>query len=148
MEREVVRIVTPGTITDEALLEERRERTGLSSMKLGFNGVQGFFIEINRSQAERSPKEYLLNAVLGTRRRLADPLGQVIHRDFLPLLVRHRLLERDDPQIVDARTGGANIELEPRFEKGIVQAGVGKPCLVRHIDLALLDGVPMPVENI
>ena len=57
MEREVVRIVTPGTITDEALLEERRERTGLSSMKLGFNGVQGFFIEINRSQAERAPKE-------------------------------------------------------------------------------------------
>ena len=40
-------------------LERReRERTGLSSLKLGFNRVQGFYIEINRSQAEAVPKDY------------------------------------------------------------------------------------------
>ena len=35
MEREVVRIVTPGTITDEALLEERRENLIASVCRLG-----------------------------------------------------------------------------------------------------------------
>ena len=38
-------------------LERReRERTGLSSLKLGFNRVQGFYIEVNRSQAARVPR--------------------------------------------------------------------------------------------
>jgi DNA mismatch repair protein MutS len=50
-----------GSNTEQFLLElERRERarTGLSSLKLGFNRVQGFYIEINRSQAQEVPKDY------------------------------------------------------------------------------------------
>jgi DNA mismatch repair protein MutS len=47
--------------TEQFLLDlerRERERTGLSSLKLGFNRVQGFYIEINRSQAEAVPKDY------------------------------------------------------------------------------------------
>jgi DNA mismatch repair protein MutS len=41
-------------------LEQReRQRTGLSSLKLGFNRVQGFYIEVGRSQAERVPADYV-----------------------------------------------------------------------------------------
>jgi DNA mismatch repair protein MutS len=41
-------------------LERReRERTGLPGLKLGYNRVQGFFIEIARRDAERVPKDYL-----------------------------------------------------------------------------------------
>jgi DNA mismatch repair protein MutS len=50
------------THTDEFLLElERRERdrTGIAGLKLGFNRVQGFFIEISRRDAERVPKDYV-----------------------------------------------------------------------------------------
>jgi DNA mismatch repair protein MutS len=50
------------THTDEFLLElerRERERTGLTSLKLGYNRVQGFFIEIARRDAERVPKEYV-----------------------------------------------------------------------------------------
>ena len=50
------------THTDEFLLElERRERdrTGIAGLKLGFNRVQGFFIEITRKDAERVPKDYI-----------------------------------------------------------------------------------------
>src|SRR6202007_2632313 len=50
------------THTDEFLLElerRERERTGLATLKLGYNRVQGFFIEIPRRDAERVPKDYV-----------------------------------------------------------------------------------------
>jgi DNA mismatch repair protein MutS len=50
------------THTDEFLLElERRERarTGIAGLKLGYNRVSGFFIEIMRKDAERVPKDYI-----------------------------------------------------------------------------------------
>jgi DNA mismatch repair protein MutS len=50
------------THTDEFLLEleqRERERSGLASLKLGYNRVQGFFIEVARRDAERVPKDYL-----------------------------------------------------------------------------------------
>jgi DNA mismatch repair protein MutS len=50
------------THTDEFLLEleqRERERTGLAGLKLGYNRVQGFFIEVARRDAERVPKEYI-----------------------------------------------------------------------------------------
>ena len=41
-------------------LERReKERSGLSSLKLGYNRVQGFFIEVNRSQADGVPADYI-----------------------------------------------------------------------------------------
>ncbi len=50
------------THTQEFLLElERREqeRSGIAGLKLGFNRVQGFFIEVSRRDAERVPKDYV-----------------------------------------------------------------------------------------
>ena len=50
-----------GSNTEQFLLDlerRERERTGLSSLKLGFNRVQGFYIEVNRSQADGVPKHY------------------------------------------------------------------------------------------
>ena len=50
------------THTDEFLLElerRERERTGIAGLKLGYNRVSGFFIEITRKDAERVPKDYL-----------------------------------------------------------------------------------------
>jgi DNA mismatch repair protein MutS len=48
--------------TDEFLLDlerRERERTGLAALKLGYNRVQGFFIEVARRDAERVPKDYI-----------------------------------------------------------------------------------------
>jgi DNA mismatch repair protein MutS len=50
------------THTDEFLLDlerRERERTGLTGLKLGYNRVQGFFIELSRRDAERVPKDYI-----------------------------------------------------------------------------------------
>jgi DNA mismatch repair protein MutS len=65
-----------GSNTEQFLLDleaRERERTGLSSLKLGFNRVQGFFIEVNRSQAERVPAEYLRRQTVKSAERFITP---------------------------------------------------------------------------
>ena len=50
------------THTDEFLLDlerRERERTGLSGLRLGYNRVQGFYIEVARRDAERVPRDYI-----------------------------------------------------------------------------------------
>jgi DNA mismatch repair protein MutS len=50
------------THTDEFLLElerRERERTALASLRVGYNRVQGFYIEVPRRDAERVPKDYI-----------------------------------------------------------------------------------------
>ena len=62
--------------TEQFLLElerRERERTGLSSLKLGFNRVQGFFIEVNRSQADRVPADYLRRQTVKSAERFITP---------------------------------------------------------------------------
>ncbi len=55
-------------------LERReRERSGLSSLKLGFNRVQGFFIEVSRAQADLVPKEYLRRQTVKSAERFITP---------------------------------------------------------------------------
>ncbi|MEY2625953.1 MAG: hypothetical protein RL412_1728 [Pseudomonadota bacterium] len=64
------------TDTDAFLLEletRERERTGLSQLKLGYNRVQGFFIEIPRSQAENVPTEYLRRQTVKNAERFITP---------------------------------------------------------------------------
>jgi DNA mismatch repair protein MutS len=51
-----------GTHTEQFLLQlerRERERTGLAGLKLGYNRVQGFFIEVARRDAERVPQDYV-----------------------------------------------------------------------------------------
>ena len=64
------------THTDEFLLDlEQRERarTGLSGLKLGYNRVQGFYIEIPRAQAEQVPAEYLRRQTVKSAERFITP---------------------------------------------------------------------------
>jgi DNA mismatch repair protein MutS len=64
------------THTDEFLLEleqRERERTGIRGLKLGFNRVQGFFIEISRAEAERVPADYLRRQTVKSAERFITP---------------------------------------------------------------------------
>jgi DNA mismatch repair protein MutS len=65
-----------GSNTEQFLLElerRERERSGLSSLKLGFNRVQGFFIEVSRSQADRVPPDYLRRQTVKSAERFITP---------------------------------------------------------------------------
>ncbi|MGH8141668.1 MAG: DNA mismatch repair protein MutS, partial [Steroidobacteraceae bacterium] len=62
--------------TDEFLLQleqRERERSGIPSLKLGYNRVQGFFIEVARAHAERVPSDYLRRQTVKSAERFITP---------------------------------------------------------------------------
>jgi DNA mismatch repair protein MutS len=62
--------------TDQWLLnfeEQERRRTGIAGLKLGYNRVQGYFIEVARSQAERVPPEYHRRQTVRSAERFITP---------------------------------------------------------------------------
>ncbi|MBT8143506.1 MAG: DNA mismatch repair protein MutS, partial [Gammaproteobacteria bacterium] len=55
-------------------LEKReRDRTGLSNLKLGYNRVHGYYIEISRAQAREAPTEYVRRQTLKNAERFITP---------------------------------------------------------------------------
>ena len=62
--------------TDDFLLElerRERERSGIASLKLNYNRVSGFFIEISRSQADNVPKDYIRRQTVKNAERFITP---------------------------------------------------------------------------
>jgi DNA mismatch repair protein MutS len=61
---------------DGHLLElEKREktRTGIATLKVGYNRVHGYYIEISRSQADKAPTEYVRRQTLKAAERYITP---------------------------------------------------------------------------
>ncbi len=55
-------------------LEQReRQRTGISNLKVSYNRVHGYYIEISRSQAERAPADYVRRQTLKGAERYITP---------------------------------------------------------------------------
>jgi DNA mismatch repair protein MutS len=55
-------------------LEKReRERLGISTLKLGYNRVHGYYIEISRAQADKAPVEYTRRQTLKGAERFITP---------------------------------------------------------------------------
>ncbi|HEV8444510.1 MAG TPA: DNA mismatch repair protein MutS, partial [Steroidobacteraceae bacterium] len=64
------------THTDDYLLElerRERERSGIPSLKLAYNRVSGFYIEISRSQADNVPKDYIRRQTVKNAERFITP---------------------------------------------------------------------------
>ncbi len=55
-------------------LETReRQRTGISTLKVGFNRIHGYYIEISRGQAAQAPADYIRRQTLTTAERFIIP---------------------------------------------------------------------------
>jgi len=64
------------THTDEFLLElerRERERSGIPSLRLAYNRVSGFYIEVSRSQADNVPKDYIRRQTVKNAERFITP---------------------------------------------------------------------------
>ncbi|MEM9315187.1 MAG: DNA mismatch repair protein MutS, partial [Pseudomonadota bacterium] len=56
-----------------AIEERERERSGLSTLKVGYNRVHGYYIEISRSQSEAAPSDYQRRQTLKNVERFITP---------------------------------------------------------------------------
>jgi len=52
---------------------QERERTGLSTLKVGYNRVHGYFIEISKLQSDKAPVEYIRRQTLKNAERYITP---------------------------------------------------------------------------
>lgn len=52
---------------------QERERTGLSTLKVGFNRVHGYYIEISKLQADQAPADYIRRQTLKNAERFITP---------------------------------------------------------------------------
>lgn len=75
-------------------LETReRQRTGLDKLKVGYNRVHGYYIEINRSHADKVPADYSRRQTLkGAERYITPELKEFEHQ---VLSARERALARE-----------------------------------------------------
>jgi len=56
-----------------ALEEQEKKRTGLSTLKVGYNRVHGYYIEISRLQAKTVPTDYVRRQTLKNAERFITP---------------------------------------------------------------------------
>lgn len=71
-----------------ALEAQEKLRTGLSSLKLGYNKVQGYFIELSRGQAEQAPLNYQRRQTLKQVERYITPELKIFEEKVLSAQVK------------------------------------------------------------
>lgn len=52
---------------------QEKERTGIATLKVGYNRVHGYFIEISRAQSDKAPVEYIRRQTLKNAERFITP---------------------------------------------------------------------------
>ena len=84
------------TGADDALLAletRERERTGIPNLKVGYNRVHGYYIEISRAQAGKAPLEYTRRQTLKGAERYITPELKTFEDQVLG--ARERALSRE-----------------------------------------------------
>ncbi len=55
------------------LEEQEKQRTGIATLKVGYNRVHGYYIEISRGQSDKAPAEYIRRQTLKNAERFITP---------------------------------------------------------------------------
>ncbi len=79
-----------------AAMEAReRERSGIANLRVGFNSVHGFFIEVTRGQSARVPDDYRRRQTLKNAERYITPELKAFEDKALSARERALVLERE-----------------------------------------------------
>ncbi len=71
-----------------------RQRTGITTLKVGFNRVHGYYIEISRGQAAQAPTDYIRRQTLTNAERFITPELKVFEDKALSARSRALALEK------------------------------------------------------
>ncbi|WP_026253816.1 DNA mismatch repair protein MutS [Legionella shakespearei] len=70
------------------LEQEEKQKTGLSTLKFGFNSVQGFYIELSKAQSDKAPLNYQRKQTLKNVERYITPELKVFEEKVLSAQVK------------------------------------------------------------
>lgn len=85
---ELRRLSTHANETLDQLEQEEKQRTGLSTLKFGFNNVQGYYIELSKTQAEKAPQHYHRKQTLKNVERFITPELKLFEEKVLSAQVK------------------------------------------------------------
>jgi len=112
-DRELDELRRLGSDAGAFLLEleaSERERTGLGTLKVGYNRVHGYYIELSRGQADKAPPEYVRRQTLKGAERYITP--ELKRFEDQVLGARERALAREK-RLWEALLDAAAAELAP-----------------------------------
>lgn len=78
----------------QQLEQSERERTGITTLKVGFNSVCGFYIDVSRGQASRVPADYIRRQTLKNNERYITPQLKEFEEKVLNARARSLELEK------------------------------------------------------
>jgi len=134
-----------------ALERAERERSGIATLKVGYNRVFGYYLECPRSQAERAPAEYEPRQTLANAQRfrygpLSELEAEILGAKDALAEAERDVVERLCAQVVEA---GAAIE---RAAEAVARLDVASALAVVAVDHdyvrpELHEGGPIEIEG-
>ena len=148
---------------DQYLLDletRERERTGIANLKLGYNRVHGYYIEISKAQADKAPDEYIRRQTLKAAERYVTPELKTFEDKVLS--ARERALAREKhlyEVLIDTLTGTrgdlqttaaalAELDVLAAFAERADALGLVKPEIVDAPCLEIRGGRHLVVESV
>ena len=122
-----------------ALEARERERTGLSTLKVEFNRVHGFYIELSKVQAEQAPEDYTRRQTLKNAERFITPELKTFEEKVLAAQDTALALEKqlfDEilktlqaalPQLQQAAKAAATLDVLATFARHAQERGYTAP---------------------
>ncbi len=142
------------------LEHDEREATGLSTLKVGFNRVHGYYIEISRSQTESAPDSYVRRQTLKNAERFITPELKAFEDKALSAKARAltrekalygdllaRLIENLAP-LQEAVQGIAELDVLTTFAERALTLGLTRPELCDAPGILLEECRHLVVEQV
>ncbi|MCX5683677.1 MAG: DNA mismatch repair protein MutS [Planctomycetota bacterium] len=136
------------------------QRTGIPTLKVGFNKVFGFYIEISNTHRERVPVEYIRKQTIKSAERyitpqLKDHEVEVLTAEEKAKALEARLFEEvrlrvagEIPRLQKTADALARLDVLLSLSRVACDRGYTKPCIVDEPVLDIRDGKHPVVEQI
>ena len=136
-----------------------RERTGIASLKVGFNKVFGYYIEVTNAHGHRIPADYQRRQTLTGAERYVTPALKEYESRVLTAAERIEVRERELFEALRARAGGdirrlqcvaqvlAELDVLATFAEVAEREGYVRPEVTDGYDLDVVGGRHPVVER-
>lgn len=142
------------------LEQEEREATGLSTLKVGFNRVHGYYIEISKAQSAQAPDRYVRRQTLKNAERFITP--ELKSFEDKALSSKSRALAREKhlyeellktllthlAPLQDAFVAVSELDVMCNLAERAISLSLCQPVLSDEIGLEISDGRHLVVEQV
>ena len=137
-----------------------KQRTGLSTLKVGYNRVHGYFIEVSKAQADRMPIDYQRRQTLKNAERFITPELKVFEDRVLSAnskaLAREKLLYDELLEVTAGQLSGlqdsaaalSELDVLCNFAERAITLGWAQPELSEQIGIYIEQGRHPVVEQV